>query len=159
MTVRPPRLQVAEPVIVREFSRSYPGRPDQVRLARAFVREAVASFPAAGDVVLAASELITNAISHSRSGAPGGLFTVRVRRRPGRDVWVEVDDEGGRWEVRVCDLEHGRGLTVVAGLAGEANWGVTGNCGARTVWVRFGWMATVRKTTSETEAVTTDGDG
>jgi serine/threonine-protein kinase RsbW len=114
--------------------------------------------PVADDVVLAASELITNAITHSRSGAPGGLFTVRVRLRPGRDIRVEVDDEGGQWEVRVCDHEHGRGLTVVAALAGDANWGVAGTCSARTVWVRFGWMATVQKTSSPTEPVTTQGE-
>jgi hypothetical protein len=86
------------------------------------------------------------------------LFTVRVRLRPGRDVHIEVDDEGGRWEIRVCDLEHGRGLTVVAGLAGEPNWGITGSGTARTVWVRFGWSGTVQSTTSPTEAVTTEGD-
>ncbi|HEX4059647.1 MAG TPA: ATP-binding protein [Streptosporangiaceae bacterium] len=139
MTAHPPRLRVAEPVVGREFSRSFPGRPDQAGAARAFVRGALPPSAVTDDLVLAASELVANAISHTRSGVPGGVFTVRVVARPGTDLRVEVDDAGGRWEVQPCDHEHGRGLAVVAGLAGEANWGVAGGDAGRTVWVRFGW--------------------
>jgi serine/threonine-protein kinase RsbW len=154
-----PRWQVAGPaagpVAGREFSRAYPGRPDQARHARAFVRGVLPDHPAAGDVLLAVSELVTNAISHSRSREPGGLFTVRVVLRPGRDLRVEVADEGGRWDAGARDAEHGRGLTVVAALAGEANWGVTGGVGARTVWVRFGWPRAVHDRTWPAGPVTT----
>jgi serine/threonine-protein kinase RsbW len=139
MTARRARIQVVGPPGGRELSRSFPGRPDQAGNARAFVRGVLPPSALADDVVLAASELVANALSHSRSGLPGGLFTVRVVLRPGRDLRVEVDDEGGRWEVRACDHEHGRGLTVVAGLAGETNWGVAGGDAGRTAWARFGW--------------------
>ena len=60
------RLQVAEPPAGREFSRSFPGRPDQAGAARAFVRGVLPPSEVTGDVVLAASELITNALSPLR---------------------------------------------------------------------------------------------
>jgi serine/threonine-protein kinase RsbW len=149
MAARRARPQVAEPPAGRELRRCYPGRPDQAGPARAFVRGVLPPSQMADDVVLATSELVTNAIRHSRSGEPGGVFTVRVVLSPGRYLRIEVDDQGGRWEVRACDHEHGRGLTVVAGLAGEANWGVAGGDAGRTVWVRFGWPgAAVQETSS-----------
>jgi anti-sigma regulatory factor (Ser/Thr protein kinase) len=156
MTARtPPRLKVAEPVAGREFSRTYPARPEQVGHARAFVRGVLPDDPVADDVLLAVSELATNAISHSRSREPGGLFTVRVLLRPGCDLRVEVADAGGPWDDGNGDTEHGRGLVVVAGLAGEANWGVTGGLGARTFWVRFDWPRAVHYETWPAEPVTT----
>lgn len=46
------------------------------------------------DVVLVLSELVTNAIDHSRSGAPEGTFRVRLYR--GTELLiVEVLDQGG----------------------------------------------------------------
>jgi serine/threonine-protein kinase RsbW len=138
-----PRLRVAGPAAEQELSRTYPGRPEQARPARAFVRGVLPDGPAREDAVLAAAELINNAIGHSRSGAPGGLFTVHVLLRPGRDIRVEVDDEGGPWDIRACGTEHGRGLAIVAALAGEHNWGVAGDASARTVWVRFTWPGAI----------------
>jgi anti-sigma regulatory factor (Ser/Thr protein kinase) len=149
----------ALPVAARKFSRAYPGRPEQVGRARAFVRGVLPDDPVADDVALAVSELVTNAISHSRSREPGGLVTVRVVARPGIDLRVEVDDEGGPWDGRVRDDEHGRGLAVVAALAGETGWGVTGGVGGRTVWVRFGWPGAVREETWPAEPVTAQAGG
>jgi anti-sigma regulatory factor (Ser/Thr protein kinase) len=156
MTVRPVRLEVARPVAEREFSRTYPGRPDQVGLVRAFVRSVLPACEVADDAVVAVSEMSTNAIRHSRSGQPGGLFIVSVMLRPGYCFRVEVSDGGGRWDVRVCGAERGRGLAIVAALAGDANWGVDGDEAARTVWARFGWpREAIQETSSPTEALTT----
>ncbi|WP_231640884.1 ATP-binding protein [Nocardiopsis sp. NRRL B-16309] len=78
---------------------------------------------------LLAGELFTNAITHSRSGRPGGLVTVTVFRLPGR-VQVKVTDEGPLGDevatpcVRPCDPERvgGLGLRLVALEADR--WGV-----------------------------------
>jgi len=58
--------------------RSYPARPDQVRLAREFLTHALRACPKADDAVMIGSELCTNAIVHSDSSEPGGHFIVRA---------------------------------------------------------------------------------
>jgi len=37
-------------------------------------------------------------------------------------AWVEVIDQGGMWTADEFDDEHGRGLTIVAAVAGDGNW-------------------------------------
>jgi hypothetical protein len=97
--------------------------------------------PVADDFVLLASELVTNAIVHSRSGLPGGVLTVRAEVRPGDFAWLEVEDLGGPWIEREPDEESGRGLDLVTALAGEGNWAVENGSvpGTRLVWVRLDW--------------------
>ena len=80
--------------------------------------------PVRDELVLLASELAANAVLHSRSGHPGGVFTVQATLYPGDYAWVEVIDQGGQWPADTHDDEHGRGLTVVAAIAGEGNWGI-----------------------------------
>jgi anti-sigma regulatory factor (Ser/Thr protein kinase) len=58
--------------------------------------------------VLLASELAANAVTHSRSGHPGGVFTVRATLYHGDYAWVEVIDQGGVWVASGHDDEHGR---------------------------------------------------
>lgn len=79
------------------WSRVFPGQPDQVREARAFLRGVLGGCPVADTALLVCSELASNAVQHSRSARPGGAFTVRARLRPGAWAWIEVQDEGGRW--------------------------------------------------------------
>jgi anti-sigma regulatory factor (Ser/Thr protein kinase) len=86
-----------------------------------------------------ASELATNAILHSRSGYPDETFTVRATLYPGEYAWVEVIDRGGTWTIDGHDDEHGRGLAIVASLAGDGNWGIEGNAAARVAWFRLVW--------------------
>ena len=144
--------------------RSFPGRPDQVPQVRAFVTQVLTGCPAAGEVVLMADELAANAVLHSRSGEPGGLFTVQVEMCDGQWVRVAVTDEGGPTPPRLRGDGHdsagpaghastgnwvngdlqggeadagGRGLRIVAALAGA--WGVSGDVVGRTVWFRTGW--------------------
>lgn len=88
---------------------------------------------------LLAGELFTNAITHTRSGRPGGLVTVTVFRLPGR-AQVKVTDEGPLDDaaatpcVRPRDPERvgGLGLRLVAMEADR--WGVVHEGRGTTVW-------------------------
>ena len=118
----------APPVTVQVF----PGDAGQVREARRFLAGVLDGCPAADDALLCVSELATNAVLHSRSGLPGGCFTVRATAREG-SVRVEVADEGGPWRrERDGDGQNGRGLLIVGELAGR--WGRDEGNGGRTVW-------------------------
>jgi anti-sigma regulatory factor (Ser/Thr protein kinase) len=101
-----------------------------------------AGCPVADELVLLGSELATNAIMHSSSGEPGGTFAVRAELRHGDYAWLEVEDQGGDWTAREDqDDEHGRGLAIVAAIAGDGNWGTeTGDTPhGCVVWVRLDW--------------------
>jgi anti-sigma regulatory factor (Ser/Thr protein kinase) len=123
------------------YKRSYPGTREQVREVRADLAAVVKGYPFADDFILLASELSTNAVMHSKSGHQGGVFTVRAEVRPGDYAWLEVEDQGGPWIERDPGEERGRGLALVACLAGEGNWAVQDGSvpGTRVVWARLGW--------------------
>ena len=121
------------------FERDYPGIISQAQHVRADLAKIAAECPAADDVILLASELATNAVLHSRSGHPNRVFTVRATLYPGDYAWVEIIDQGGAWTPDQNDSEHGRGLTVVADIAGDGNWGIDGDDAARVAWFRLGW--------------------
>jgi two-component sensor histidine kinase len=107
--------------------------PAQIGPAREFLTRVLDGWPTADDAALCLSELVTNAILHSRSSEPGGQFTVRVQLA-GRDLRVEVADGGGPWLwTAYPDEQHGRGLLIVGSLAGS--WGQSdGSDDGRTVW-------------------------
>ncbi|MEV8094135.1 ATP-binding protein [Kitasatospora sp. NPDC085879] len=116
----------------------FPGVPESVRDARRMVREALEPLAQAEDAVLIVSELVTNAVVHSRSGA-GGFLWVEIRRGHGA-VRVAVTDEGtsdGDPAHRPADGgDFGRGLRIVNALA--EHWGATGEAnGRRTVWAEL----------------------
>ena len=123
------------------FERDYPGLITEARSVRADLAKIAAECPAADDLVLLASELVTNAILHSRSGHPDRMFTVRAVLWPGDYVWVEVVDQGGEWALDEHDDEHGRGLAIVATVAGDGNWGIDGDSKSRVAWFRLDWAA------------------
>src|SRR5215471_8796673 len=114
---------------------TYPGRPERVRQARAAARGLLAGCPAADEVILCLSELAANAVLHSSSRRPGGTFTVRIGSRPGADIRLEVEDDGGPWLAPAPDPGSGRGLDIIGALAAE--WGVATSPRGRTVWARF----------------------
>jgi anti-sigma regulatory factor (Ser/Thr protein kinase) len=93
------------------------GRPEQVSVARAFVRQVLGyGHPGAERVSLLTSELVTNSVNHSNSRWDGGKITVTVRTSADR-VRVEVQDDGGPTTPTLrCDddlAEAGRGLRLV----------------------------------------------
>jgi serine/threonine-protein kinase RsbW len=121
----------ALPVLLGE--RRFAARPAQVGAARRFLATLLPRVPVAAEAVLCLSELASNAISHSRSGNPGGWFTVRASHAGGL-IRVEVEDQGGPWAPGGNgDAEGGRGLLIVAELA--TAWGRSGSSEAGwTVW-------------------------
>jgi serine/threonine-protein kinase RsbW len=121
------------------FERAYPGTVDQPRVVRADLTEIAGRPPFIDALALLTSEFAANAILHSRSGHPGGTFTVRATLYPGNYAWVEVIDQGGPWAAGNDDVEHGRGLAVVAAIAGDGNWGIDGDTSARVAWFRLDW--------------------
>jgi serine/threonine-protein kinase RsbW len=118
--------------------RTFPGQPGQVSVARRWLAQMIDGFTAIDDVLLACSELATNAIMHSASGQPDGQFTVRLAIRQDI-VRVEVLDQGGAWPGRLGEEDHakdsgqrGRGLTIVAAITDA--WGIVGDHEGRTTW-------------------------
>jgi len=93
------------------------GRPEQVSVARAFIRQVLGvGHPGIERATLLTSELVTNSVNHSDSRLEGGSITVTVRTAGGR-VRVEVQDDGGQTAptLRSDDdlAEAGRGLRLV----------------------------------------------
>jgi serine/threonine-protein kinase RsbW len=121
------------------FERDYAGTISQAQHVRADLAKIAAECPAANDVILLADELATNAILHSRSGHPDRVFTVRATLYPGDYAWVEVIDQGGAWTADEHDDDHGRGLAIVAAVAGDGNWGIDGDAACRVAWFRLDW--------------------
>jgi anti-sigma regulatory factor (Ser/Thr protein kinase) len=123
------------------FERTYPGTADQVRQVRKDLAPMLDGCPVADDFLLLLSEVVTNAVVHSRSRLPGGVFTVRFVVAPDHFAWLEVEDQGGPWIRLEPDEEGGRGLELVAALAGERNWAVEDGStpGSRVVRLWLGW--------------------
>lgn len=88
------------------------------------------------DLDLMVSEVATNAVRHSASGAPGGGVWVTVLLAACK-ARVEIQDDGGAETrpaipERACG-ESGRGLMIVDALAHQ--WGTwSGTEGRVTVW-------------------------
>lgn len=110
---------------------SFPGRPDQVGQARAFLAQFMDDCPFAADVVLLVSELAANAVAHSASGQPGGTFSIRARIRDGGSVYAEVEDQGSCWtgDLSTAACPHGlylvRELSAACGTRREESGWIT----------------------------------
>jgi anti-sigma regulatory factor (Ser/Thr protein kinase) len=125
--------------------RVFPGRPEQVALARHFVARVLGGCPATDDAILCTSELVSNAIRHTRSGR-NGRFQVIVWRGL-TSVCVAVLDEGSPSTPAAILGRSGRlaetgyGLQAVQTLA--AWWGHhtvrDGSSPGTAVWFRLDW--------------------
>jgi serine/threonine-protein kinase RsbW len=143
MTMFAPATHLPIPDDAMCWRRTFPGRTDQARPIRQFTAFLVADVPCADDAVHAAAEFFCNAIQHSRSGEPGGIVTMEVRRWCGDSAAIMVTDQGGPDEPRSRPAgetaagldEHGRGLQTVAATA--KYWGWWGNNRSRTVLAIF----------------------
>ena len=113
-----------------------PGVPESAGRARTAVTQALGPGHPAGHAAAACvSELAANAICHTRSGLPGGTFTVSLH--DGGDlVHIAVTDAGGTARPRVKRPRrasaHGRGLAIVAALS--AAWGCERTGGGQVTW-------------------------
>jgi len=115
-----------------------PGKPSQVSRARALVASALGrDHPLYDDVVLLTSELATNAILHSRSGA-GGSFTVSLASSRGA-VRVFVTDSGSDRPPCICRTgaqdTNGRGLPLIRAISAEVD--IDASAGGTTVRMTF----------------------
>jgi anti-sigma regulatory factor (Ser/Thr protein kinase) len=116
----------------------FAGTPEAVGQARRFVAGVLGEdCPRLGEVLLLVSEIATNAVRHTASGAPGGWFDLTVSVTSGL-VRVTVTDRGSASEPRVRhggkpgEPEGGRGLLLVEQLADK--WGSAGGRKRRVVW-------------------------
>ena len=134
-----PRGNPAAPVL---GSLTVPGTPDMVAAARNFVVRTLAAGRRGrlvdDDVAaLLTSELVTNAIQHTSSGAAGGTVTVVVADVPD-GVVIQVADGGAAGAPVVKDkvlAANGHGLFLVQQLA--ASWGYLREPTGTTVWFRL----------------------
>ncbi|MGP3910580.1 ATP-binding protein [Nonomuraea sp. 10N515B] len=129
------RANGGDPLGSRDLTVRLPGIPSQVSRARGIVMAALGrDHPLYDDVVLLTSELATNAILHTRSGA-GGSFTVAVTHSDSA-VRVCVSDAGSDGPPCVCrtstQATSGRGLPLIEALSHR--WGFTREAGSTTVW-------------------------
>jgi anti-sigma regulatory factor (Ser/Thr protein kinase) len=116
-----------------------PGRAEEVSGARAFITRILAAVDKGQRVdsdaaTLLTSELVTNAIVHTASGAPDGSVTIVVVGVPD-GILIEVIDDGSRdTPVVKADLfaADGHGLYLVQQLA--AQWGYLRDPTGTTVW-------------------------
>lgn len=121
------------------WRRVFPGRADQIPLARRFATFLFAETSIASDVGFVVTELASNAVRHTRSGQHGGRFTVELQL--GDLAYVGVSDLGGGGYPTVrydplngpIENEGGRGLRAVSQIA--ARLGVHGSPPeGHTVW-------------------------
>lgn len=132
--------------MVMNCEQEFPGVAEAASSARAFVARLVIDPRLRDAAVLVAGELVANAIRHSRSGLPGGTFTVYAEAGTGEgdeaqaSIYIEVTDQGGG-TIPVVDRElpacaaGGYGLGIVQALATE--WDVTSAPDRHVVWSRF----------------------
>jgi len=117
-----------------------PGNTSAAAAARRYVRHLLGvSHPAIDDVAVVVSELVTNAVLHSRSGRNG---TVRLSVMDANGVVrIAVADEGNAFSApyvrdEPC-AESGRGLRIVSTLAKQ--WGARSLAAGRLVWCELAY--------------------
>ncbi|WFB07794.1 ATP-binding protein [Streptomyces sp. LX-29] len=120
---------------VRVWGLICPGLHEEVARARRWTRDILSGHPCVDDAELIVSELGTNALIHSVSGADTGTFHITLSRSE-HLVVVSVSDSGsrpGKPHAPRSEPEgtHGRGLSIVMTLAYRLD--VTGNERGRTV--------------------------
>ncbi|MGA5701715.1 ATP-binding protein [Peterkaempfera bronchialis] len=107
-------------VAYRVWQLTCPGEAQEIGRTRRWTRDILRDYPCADEAELIASELATNAITHTQSGRPHGLFTVMLTWAPGIVV-MAVSDSGSIHIPHVRqtddDATTGRGLALVRALS------------------------------------------
>ena len=121
-------------------SLAIPGRPEHVREARTFAARVLAGLgPVAETAMLLTSELVTNAVRHSRSRSPGGMVSLVILQDPA-GVRIEVTDDGSDTGTPVVKADtfasDGHGLMLVQSLSEQWGYLRSGAAGT-TVWFRL----------------------
>jgi anti-sigma regulatory factor (Ser/Thr protein kinase) len=118
----------------RPECRVFPGRPEQVACARRFISQVLTRCPAVADAVLLTSELVTNTLRHTITGAGGHFEVIACHGQGGIRVTVTDDGSGAAPALlpRATLATSGRGLALVGALA--ARWGHQGSERGRAVW-------------------------
>ncbi|MEV7010517.1 ATP-binding protein [Streptosporangium sp. NPDC051022] len=119
-----------------------PGEVSSVPVARRYVRDLLDSVGHTrnDDALLLVTELVTNAVRHSRSGRPDGRVTVSVATHNGT-IHIDVADAGSAdHHPRLCsqvsaDSSGGRGLWLVQEIASA--WGWHEIPAGRVVWFQL----------------------
>jgi len=126
------------PVSGLRWRRAFPGNERQLGVLRRWLASLLPGCSARDDVLVAANELATNALSHTASGQ-GGSFAVEV-------IWhrqvvrIAVGDGGAAEGPRIIEApagDHGRGLLLVRALS--VRMGVCGDHRGRLVWADVPW--------------------
>src|ERR1700678_4028582 len=78
--------QWAGPDARQDSCRLFHGTTDQVRAVRVFAGTSFAGHVACDDATLAASELMTNSVTHSKSGRAGGMVMIHLAEVDSRQV-------------------------------------------------------------------------
>jgi anti-sigma regulatory factor (Ser/Thr protein kinase) len=116
-----------------QVGRVFPGEPGRVAEARRWAAALLAQAGADPEIgELLASELVTNAVLHTRSGRPGGTVTVIVAA----GGTLHVHDHGpaagscpgGGWAPGADRADFGRGLLLTAGLGTGLTHGPAAGC-------------------------------
>jgi serine/threonine-protein kinase RsbW len=121
-------------------SLAIPGRPEHVREARTFAARVLAGLgPVAETAMLLTSELVTNAVRHSRSRSAGGTVSLVILQDPA-GVRIEVTDDGSDTGTPVVKADtfasDGHGLMLVQSLSEQ--WGyLRSGAASTTVWFRL----------------------
>jgi anti-sigma regulatory factor (Ser/Thr protein kinase) len=88
--------------------RTFRGAPEELGSARAWLRKLLGGHPCADDAELILSELATNALRHTTSGAQTGSFLVTLTRADGLDIVTALADD-----IAVGGNHHGRTVTAL----------------------------------------------
>jgi anti-sigma regulatory factor (Ser/Thr protein kinase) len=125
--------------------RDFPGRAFEVGEVRRWVSALLPDCGPREDVALLATETCTNAVVHTRSGLPGGRFSVHVEWSP-ELARVVVGDQGSLKVPGVVAsagtagaAESGRGLLMVDEIADD--WGTACYPDGRCTWFDVRWRA------------------
>ena len=119
-----------------------PGDAKSVPIARHWARTLLTGtgHRCLDDTLLLLSEIVTNAVLHTRSGRPGGRLTVRIAETDTGLVRLAVTDEGAptipRRRTPDADRTDGRGIYLLEQLAHRWGFRRTGTYGC--LWADIG---------------------